>query len=262
MEFIIEHGRLFALLITGAIIAALALRVIKRRQQAERYQPSLGDLDSGSMPPADDGIIAVRKISSTNPAAPKPMQRPQTSRYAGASTEAAAPVSRTAAPASKRAAPSASLEPHSEPVAQAAPPAIVVMHVAAKEQPFMGYELLQALLASGMRFGHMNIFHYHENNQADGRVLFSLASATEPGTFDMQHMGAFSCTGLTLFLQLQAGRDNYHAFDLLYKTAAQLADDLSGDLLDAKRVLISGPALAAYHQHIKHFEDAHQFVSA
>src|SRR4051812_25541658 len=48
---------------------------------------------------------------------------------------------------------------------------VVVMHVMAPEgTTYTGYELLQALLSTGMRFGKQNIFHRHEHKDGRGEV--------------------------------------------------------------------------------------------
>ncbi len=109
----------------------------------------------------------------------------------------------------------------------------IVLHLMAPaKMPYSGYELLQALLANGMRFGKMNIFHRHESKNGQGCVLFSLASANKPGTFDLPNMGGYSCPGLTLFMSVDGLSDPLHAFDVMLDTAQQLRDDLGGDLWD------------------------------
>lgn len=113
---------------------------------------------------------------------------------------------------------------------------LVVLSILAKpSKEFMGYELLQALLAAGLRFGDMQIFHRHEQASGKGKILFSVASATEPGTFDLEQIGIFSCRGLTLFLQKELVAYPKIAIELLIQTAKQLADELHGDLLDGTR---------------------------
>src|SRR3990167_6942283 len=65
-------------------------------------------------------------------------------------------------------------------------PDYISLHVMApREYPYNGYELLQALLTNGLRYGDRNIFHRHETKTGRGRVLFSLASVNKPGTFEL-----------------------------------------------------------------------------
>ncbi|MHA7840653.1 MAG: cell division protein ZipA [Gammaproteobacteria bacterium] len=113
---------------------------------------------------------------------------------------------------------------------------ILVMFLMAKPgRRFAGYELLQALIATGLRFGKMDIFHRHEGSNGTGPILFSVASATQPGTFDMSRMGTFACPGLTLFMDINSTAIPRIAFESLLKAAHQLAEDLDGELLDGQR---------------------------
>src|SRR3989338_6250995 len=110
---------------------------------------------------------------------------------------------------------------------------IIILHVLATQGlEYAGYELLQALLSNNLRFGKMNIFHRYEKTDNTGDILFSVASVKEPGTFEMSKMGGFSTPGLVLFLRLGIIRDPMHAFEVMLFTAAQLLEDLGGELLD------------------------------
>lgn len=118
---------------------------------------------------------------------------------------------------------------------------IIVINVMAKpKHNFVGYELLQALLAAGMRFGEMNIFHRYQEQNGKGPILFSLAQATEPGTFDIENMGAVSCKGLSLFLRCSGNCTiDLERFNLLIKTASQLRDDLDAVLVTQENSLLT-----------------------
>lgn len=111
---------------------------------------------------------------------------------------------------------------------------ILILYVLAPQnQQFLGYELLQALLAVGLRYGPKRIFHRYEDNSHQGAILFSLASATEPGIFDIENMGAFACSGLCLFTSLLECPDPQITWKAMLETARQLADDLGGSVFDA-----------------------------
>ncbi|MFW2572345.1 cell division protein ZipA C-terminal FtsZ-binding domain-containing protein, partial [Legionella sp. 29fVS95] len=78
----------------------------------------------------------------------------------------------------------------------------VMMFLLAKEnRQLAGYELLQTVLAAGLRFGEGQLFHRHQYSNGQGPVLCSLAAATASGVFDLQNIGAFSVRGLCLFMQ-------------------------------------------------------------
>ena len=115
---------------------------------------------------------------------------------------------------------------------------------------FIGYELLHALLAAGLRHGELDIFHRFEVVEGKEYELFSLASATNPGTFDINNMGSFSCKGLTLFMTASDSINPLRAFELMLLTARQLRDDLNGRLLDDKRTELIEQAIIQYKHRI------------
>lgn len=123
---------------------------------------------------------------------------------------------------------------------------IIVLYVMAPEgQPFVGYELLQAVTSAGLRFGKMDIFHYQDDDEPT-KNLFSLCSAVEPGSFDIANMGALICPGLSLFMQISATDNPKAVFNLMLETAGQLADDLAGYVCDEKRQPLTDEKLHHY----------------
>lgn len=107
---------------------------------------------------------------------------------------------------------------------------LIVISVIAKDgTTFAAYDLLQAILATKMKYGPMNIFHYYSST-TDTKPLFSLCSLTEPGDFDWDKLGNFSCAGLCLFMNTKNVSNPEEIFALMVATAEQLADDLDGEL--------------------------------
>lgn len=131
----------------------------------------------------------------------------------------------------------------------------VMLHVMApQEYPYNGYELLQALLANGLRYGEMDIFHRHETKTGRGQVLFSLASVNKPGTFELPKMGSFSCPGLTLFMPLKHSPDPMIAFGAMLETARQLTEDLGGEVWDESRHVLNMDKITQMRAQIRQFE--------
>lgn len=127
-------------------------------------------------------------------------------------------------------------EPVEKPAAKPAALELVVMHlVASPDRPYRGYELLQLLLALGLRFGKWNIFHRHEATSGRGSILFSLASSSEPGTFNLADISHFSSTGLTLFMRTQDIADKAGALRIMLHTADQITTELGGTVCDEQR---------------------------
>jgi cell division protein ZipA len=131
---------------------------------------------------------------------------------------------------------------------------IVISIMAEPGKKFIGYDLLQALLSAGLRFGKMSIFHRHEEANGKGKVLFSLASATKPGTFDIHKMGGVSCIGLTLFMRLSEHDEPLKVYDLMIKTASLLAEDLQGGLFEADRLPLNHAAIEEMRQWIHAYQ--------
>lgn len=117
-------------------------------------------------------------------------------------------------------------------------------------QFFQGYELLQSLLACGLRHGQMDIFHFYEQQQGETKILFSVASAHKPGTFNLAEMGQYRCPGLSLFFSVEPQADPNDVFDKMLDTARQLAEDLEGELLDQHRKPLTEDSMDAYHLQI------------
>jgi len=131
---------------------------------------------------------------------------------------------------------------------------LLVISIFAKNQTrFVSYDLLQSISSTGMQFGDMNIFHYHQTTHKGTWKLFSLASATKPGEFNLDRMGDFSCAGLTLFMDLSNVPDPDVAFDIMLQTAEQLADDLDGEMRAGPHILWSENILQQYKQKVARY---------
>ncbi len=112
-------------------------------------------------------------------------------------------------------------------------PNIIVLQIQAfPGKPYMGYELLQTLSSVGLYFGNMNIFHYYEDKNGMGNVLFSIAAATPNGSFAIDDMGAFKCPGLVVYMKLDAKQKLMMRFDLMLDIARQLIEELGGEIFD------------------------------
>ena len=104
---------------------------------------------------------------------------------------------------------------------------------------YIGYELLQAILSSGLRYGKHSIFHYYSDKMTQDGILFSLASAIDPGTFDLPHMGSFSTRALTVVMDASRTPDPLKVFEKMLNVAGQLCEDLGGRVLNSDRELLT-----------------------
>ncbi|PHQ80326.1 MAG: cell division protein ZipA, partial [Coxiella sp. (in: Bacteria)] len=149
-------------------------------------------------------------------------------------------------------------EPILSPVAENTPattapavPMISVNLMAASDKPYAGYELLQALLSCGLRFGNRNIFHRHLKKTGVGPILFSVASCTKEGTFDLSKIGGFTCNGLVLFMKPSDVDDPVKVFETMLDTADQLITELGGKVLNERQQLLKKEDVIAVHQSLQ-----------
>ncbi|RRJ84418.1 cell division protein ZipA [Aestuariirhabdus litorea] len=132
---------------------------------------------------------------------------------------------------------------------------IIVINVVSRPgQVFSGEALLQQLLAQGLKYGEMSIFHRHEQFNGQGPVQFSLANGVEPGSFDLDHMDQLQTPLVTLFMGLPGPREPLKAFEMMATAAQTLARELGGELKDESRSVMTQQTLAHCKQRITDFE--------
>lgn len=139
------------------------------------------------------------------------------------------------------------------------PSPLITFHVmASTDKPYTGYELLQAILSVGMRYGRHQIFHRHEEKTGKGEVLFSLASVMRPGSFDLPKMGGFTTSGLSLFFQANQVEEPLEVYELMLRTAGQLVEDLGGQVLDGKREPLTPATVVQHRKDLREYEGSKQ----
>ena len=135
---------------------------------------------------------------------------------------------------------------------------LLVLSVMAKPGArFASYDLLQAISSAGLQFGEMNIFHYVYPETNYGIKLFSLASAEEPGEFNLDNMGNFTCPGLMLFMDSARVPDPRAAFSIMLEKAERLADDLDGELFADPQTPWNDDICATYQSRVMELSSAH-----
>lgn len=112
------------------------------------------------------------------------------------------------------------------------PEKIVAMRVAAREGRTIEAEaLVLKLREQGLRHGRFSIFHRHAD-EGSGPPLFSVASMTEPGSFDLTTLRETRLPGVTLFMVLPGPGDPVASFEAMVATARAIAGALDGEVLD------------------------------
>ncbi len=109
---------------------------------------------------------------------------------------------------------------------------IVTLRIVARNKGAInGEELAQSLRGIGMRHGKFGIFHRCDGSDED-KIIFSVASLVEPGTFDLTTIGEQEIPGISLFMVLPGPIDGAQSFDLMIAAARTLRQALNAELLD------------------------------
>ncbi|MFJ1268964.1 cell division protein ZipA C-terminal FtsZ-binding domain-containing protein [Legionella lytica] len=242
------------LLLIGVIVAIG--RLMKARRQGlntvRQPKPSRGRAEPN---PAYDGpsynnddIIAVRKLNAESAAAEKVKNNatPSQPRLMPEDEEAVLNTDTQTTPRVDLGQVDACEQ---EPVEEATGPTHMMFLLAKESRQFAGYELLQTVLAAGLRFGDNGLFHRHQFTNGDGPIICSLAAATATGIFDLQNIGAFSVRGLCLYMQATNNpKIDAQRFATMLDTAKQLSDGLDAHLLDEQRRPLTEERIARYQQ--------------
>ncbi|TXS95592.1 cell division protein ZipA [Parahaliea maris] len=134
-------------------------------------------------------------------------------------------------------------------------PEVFMLNVVARDpQGFRGDDIMQILLACGLRFGDMNFFHRHEHDTGRGPIQFSVANMLQPGVFDIDNMADFTTQGLVFFVTLPGPDDMMKAYDYMLETAQAVARNLKGDVLDETRSVLTRQTLEHARQQIRDLE--------
>ena len=141
-----------------------------------------------------------------------------------------------------------SVEEVAEPIRK--PEMFVVIYVLALDEPFLGQGLVEVLLNSGMTFGEMDIFHQLDD---EGAQLFSLASAVEPGTFNLSSLDEFSTPGISLFMRVHELAAPLQVLDSMLSVANRVAQELNGEVRDETRSVMTPQTIEHCRQSLTEF---------
>jgi len=135
---------------------------------------------------------------------------------------------------------------------------VIVINVMSRQpEGFVGAVLLENVLACGMRYGDMNIFHQYAATTNDECMLYSMANIVKPGTFDLNNMQSFQTPGVSFFMTLPLRASSnvsaMDAFDKMLSSAKRIAQSLNGELKDERRSVMTGQTIEHCRQRISEF---------
>jgi cell division protein ZipA len=108
---------------------------------------------------------------------------------------------------------------------------IITLRFLPRDGQFACDIVMLALRAAGLRHGRFGIFHKQVDDFNDD-PLFSVASLTEPGSFDLARASETTIRGMSFFMILPGPGDPLDRFDAMVRTARELARELDGELRD------------------------------
>jgi len=224
-------------------------RRMPTKSSGERAEPQIGDLHAIDRSDLDPGLAAElarlgREIQGDDAAArsvsePAPMLSEAAPLQAELQIEAAEPASPTPV----------YVESNIGARALDKTERIVTVYVSAPEgQPFAGSDIIVAAEKTGLRYGHLGIFHRMPATTSEYGAVFSVANMVRPGRFDMAQIQSLRTPWLSLFMVLPNAQSALDAWDAMLPTAQRLAELLGGQVLDEERNALG-------RQRIQHLRD-------
>jgi cell division protein ZipA len=110
-----------------------------------------------------------------------------------------------------------------------------------------GKSIHEALVAEGLIYGELQIYHRHH----DGKRVFSVSNLRAPGVLIPEEAASLSTAGLQIFLQLPGPREPVAAFEDMLYTAQRLAERLNADVYDGRAQPLTTQTLKALRTEIK-----------
>ena len=115
--------------------------------------------------------------------------------------------------------------------ARPGPERVVALRLVPRGDELSAERAVAALRNAGLEHGRYAIFHRQLGTNREG---FSVASLTEPGSFDLDHLDDATIAGLSFFVVLPGDGDPVSRFDAMVETARALSVELAADLFDER----------------------------
>ncbi|MGF1691162.1 cell division protein ZipA [Photobacterium kagoshimensis] len=124
---------------------------------------------------------------------------------------------------------------------------------ARKGELLRGMKLFNSLEQNGLIFGENSVYHRHADKAGLEPVIFSVTNMVQPGNFPQQDIENFETPGIAFYLMLPChGRADLN-FNMMLQTVQQIADELSADVLDQERNMITPYRISEYREKAKFY---------
>jgi cell division protein ZipA len=131
---------------------------------------------------------------------------------------------------------------------------VFVINVLKEDGPLLkGSELHHIFTACDMRHGEMDIFHRFEEENAQGKIQFSVVNALKPGTFDLNVIDTMETKGISLFMSLPGPEDAMGAFDAMAEVALVFARNFGASMYDESHSDLTPQTLEHYRNRIREY---------
>lgn len=127
---------------------------------------------------------------------------------------------------------------------------IVINVVSETPSGFNNENLMEIVLACGMRYGAMDIFHRTDEM---GSLQFSMANVSKPGSFDIDNFSLTPIKGVSLFMTLPCSSDAMQSFDYMYETANVISRHLHGVMKDEVHSVMREQSIEHCRDRIREF---------
>jgi cell division protein ZipA len=121
-------------------------------------------------------------------------------------------------------------EPTQRP-ARSSPDRVITLRLIPRVGELGTERAVTALTGAGLKHGRYGIFH---RDGVAGEPVFSVASLTEPGSFELANQQDATIAGLSFFVVLPGVGDPVARFDAMVETARALSVELEADLHDER----------------------------
>jgi cell division protein ZipA len=176
-----------------------------RRSRKRRSEPRISPDDE----PSSDDVLFTRPGEPGEPMVAPVLDAPEEPEAALAAGE---PFEASSAPAG-------------------GPEKIVALRFVPRSLELDAVEAVRALRDAGLEHGRYGIFHYPDPSQPQ-EPQFSVASLTEPGSFDLDRLYEQPLAGMSFFMILPGVGDPVDRFDAMVGIARSLAHRLDAELFD------------------------------
>ena len=135
---------------------------------------------------------------------------------------------------------------------------VVAIYVRSNQSEGFDSSLLEAsFIDLDLVYGGMDILHLTSAAVEDNNILYSVANAVEPGTFDVNKLESFATPCIVFFMQLPGPERPINAFREMLDGADKIAKKLDGTLLDEQRNLLHQQSLVHIHEKLQELSLIH-----